>query len=145
MLPIIPTKEVLAIGLAVCAMAAAISTLADAREALRVQGSTTFTAEILGRHQRAIELAAGQELTVVPNKSTPGLVALLEDKADLAMISTTLQSATTSARKTHPDLPYDLCRHFPSLAPVSPWQCIPSTHYARYRSTCCAPSSVELL
>jgi len=112
MLPIIPTKEVLAIGLAVCAMAAAISTLADAREALRVQGSTTFTAEILGRHQRAIELAAGQELTVVPNKSTPGLVALLEDKADLAMISTTLQSAMTSARKTHPDLPYDRLQAF---------------------------------
>jgi len=114
MLPTVHRIQVVAILLAaVCAIITLLRTSADAREeAIRVQGSTTFTAEILAHYQGAVELATGQELNVVPNKSTPGLIALLENKADLAMISTTLKSAITSAQKTHPDLPYDRLQAF---------------------------------
>jgi ABC-type phosphate transport system substrate-binding protein len=99
---------------ALCAVSSVLWASADSyADTIRVQGSTTFTAEIVGPHQRAIELASGQELDVIPNKSTPGLVALLEHKADLIMISTGLQYAISSARKTRSDLPYDRLQAFP--------------------------------
>jgi phosphate transport system substrate-binding protein len=90
---------------------AAPSTAALAN-AVTLQGSTTFNQRLLIPHQGAIEAAAGQKLTVIPNKSTTGLLALFEGRADLAMISTTLESEVALLRQTHPDLPFDRLKGF---------------------------------
>jgi phosphate transport system substrate-binding protein len=81
-------------------------------ETLVVQGSTTFNRRIMEPHQGAIEAAAGHELTVIPNKSTPGLIALLEGRAHMAMISAPLDSEIELLRKALPGLSYDRLRAF---------------------------------
>jgi phosphate transport system substrate-binding protein len=81
-------------------------------ETIRLQGSTTFTAQILQPFQNSIEAATGHKLDVVANKTTPGLIALLEGKTDLAMISGPLDHVIGLAKKTHPDLPYAALRSF---------------------------------
>jgi ABC-type phosphate transport system substrate-binding protein len=74
-------------------------------EMLVVQGSTTFTRQIMEPHQRAIETAAGHQLTVIPNKSVPGLMALLEGRAHMAMISAPLDhevAKLSASAMSHP-------------------------------------------
>lgn len=83
-----------------------------AAETVVLQGSTTFEAQILTPHKRLIEVASGHELQVIANKTTPGLLALLEGKADLAMISTPLEAAVRLARKDYPERPYEQLRSF---------------------------------
>jgi phosphate transport system substrate-binding protein len=61
-------------------------------EAVTIQGSTTFNSTIFIPHKAAIEAASGQVLNVVPNRSNLGLMALLEGRADLAMLSAPLES-----------------------------------------------------
>jgi phosphate transport system substrate-binding protein len=80
-----------------------------------LQGSTTFNRNLMQPHQKAIEAAAGHELTVVPNKSTPGLTALLQGRAHMAMISAPLDSEVELLRKASPGLPYDRLRAFEIL------------------------------
>ena len=41
-----------------------------------VQGSTTFAQVVMVPYQKAIEASSGHKLTVVPNKSSIGLLAL---------------------------------------------------------------------
>jgi phosphate transport system substrate-binding protein len=79
---------------------------------LTLQGSTTFTQRLLVPHQGAIEAAAGQKLVVIPNKSSTGLVALFEGRADLAMISSSLESEVALLRQTHPSLAFDRLKSF---------------------------------
>ena len=87
---------------------------------LIIQGSTTFARRVMEPHQAAIEAASGQELTVIPNKSTPGLVALLEGRAHMAMISAPLQSEIDLLQKSMAGLPYDRLRAFEVFrAPVA--------------------------
>jgi len=83
-----------------------------AADNLTVQGSTTFNTMLLVSHRAAIEAASGHSLAVIPNKSSIGLVALMEGRADLAMISTSLQSELALLKKTKPDLPYAQLRNF---------------------------------
>ena len=54
---------------------------ATAAEPLRIQGSTTFFDRILGPNLSRIEAMASTRLTIVPNKSVWGLIALLERRA----------------------------------------------------------------
>lgn len=77
-----------------------------------IQGSTTFNTELLAGHQKAIEAAAHVTVTVVPNKSDIGLVALMQGQADLAMISTSLENEIGILRRTHPELPLDSLQAF---------------------------------
>jgi phosphate transport system substrate-binding protein len=79
---------------------------------LTLQGSTTFAQRFLVPHQGAIEAAAGQKLTVIPNKSSTGLLALFEGRADLAMISSSLESEVAVLRAAHPELPFDRLQSF---------------------------------
>jgi phosphate transport system substrate-binding protein len=79
---------------------------------LTVQGSTTFNQRLLVPHQGAIEAASGQKLNVVPNKSSTGLLALFEGRADLAMISSSLESEVQLLRQTHPSLAFDRLKTF---------------------------------
>jgi phosphate transport system substrate-binding protein len=85
---------------------------------LILQGSTTFETTIMSRQRQAIETASGQELRVIPNKSSLGLTALLEGRADLAMISTPLASEIAILRESQLDLPYGRLHAF-AIATVS--------------------------
>ena len=83
-------------------------TLAD----IIIQGSTTFNARLLIPHQADIEALSKQSLTVLPNKSSLGLMALFDRRAALAMISSSLESEVATLRKTMPDLPFDKLHSF---------------------------------
>lgn len=72
-------------------------------EALRLQGSTTFNATLLEPHRSQIEKTLGHPLTVVANKSSWGLLALVEGRADVAMISAGLPAEIAAARKLTAD------------------------------------------
>ena len=67
-------------------------------ETLVVHGSTTFNTRLMEPYQRAIEAMAGVSLSVIPNKSLNGLTALIEGRADLAMISSPLETELTAMR-----------------------------------------------
>jgi phosphate transport system substrate-binding protein len=74
---------------------------------LIVQGSTTFNRRVMEPHKGEIERESGHELTVIPNKSRPGLMALLEGRAHMAMISDSLASELAALQPAMPGLPYD--------------------------------------
>jgi len=76
-------------------------------DTLIVQGSTTFNRGFMEPHQAAIEASTGHVLTVIPNKSIPGLIALMEGRAHLAMISAPLESEVQTLQKVMPGLPFD--------------------------------------
>jgi phosphate transport system substrate-binding protein len=73
---------------------------------LVLQGSTTFTHRVMEPFQTAIEAASGEKLTVVPNKSSLGLLALFDRRADFGMISGPLQIEIDALTVNHPNLPY---------------------------------------
>lgn len=77
-----------------------------------LQGSTTFTHRIIDAHLAEIEMGAGHRLTVIPNKSSLGLLALFEKRADFAMISGPLSTEIESLKSDHPELPYGQLRPF---------------------------------
>jgi len=77
-----------------------------------MQGSTTFNNHLLARFQSAIEATAGASLTVLPSKSSLGLLALFEKRGDIAMISAPLENEVAALRKSNPDLPFDQLRLF---------------------------------
>jgi phosphate transport system substrate-binding protein len=72
---------------------------------LILQGSTTFATGIAQPEAGAVEAQTGHHLEIIPNKSNLGLMALFEHKADLAMISTTLEREMEILRKSDPGLP----------------------------------------
>src|SRR3954452_6184471 len=75
-------------------------------EILILEGSTTFDAVILSTQRPAIEAMSGHTLRVLPNRSNLGLAAVLEGRADFAMISATLDREVALLRESRPDLPY---------------------------------------
>ena len=75
-------------------------------ETLVVQGSTTFNSSLMVPYQADIEAVAGHQLRVVPSRSNLGLLALLDGQADLAMISSSLESEVALLSKTRPELPW---------------------------------------
>lgn len=79
---------------------------------IKVQGSTTFNSEILALHRAAIETSIGRPLSVVANKSSWGLLALIERRVDMAMISAPLSSEIVAARKLLPEGSFDQLREF---------------------------------
>jgi phosphate transport system substrate-binding protein len=87
--------------LAVAVAAVLVSSIAAAQPII-VQGSTTFNRRVMEPHQAEIEVASGQRLTVIPNKSTPGLVALFEGRAQMTMISAPLESEIQELQKILP-------------------------------------------
>jgi phosphate transport system substrate-binding protein len=90
-------------------------TLASERgvaETLVIEGSTTFNRRIMEPLRSEIEAASGHELTVIPNKSTPGLIGLMEGRAQMAMISAPLATEIGVLEKIKPGLRYDRLRVF---------------------------------
>jgi ABC-type phosphate transport system substrate-binding protein len=76
-------------------------------DTLIIQGSTTFARRIMEPFQATIETESKHTLTVVPNKSLPGMITLLEGQAHMAMISSTLKSEITALQKIMPGLPFE--------------------------------------
>lgn len=85
---------------------------AAAAQTYVVQGSTTFTHRIMAAHLAEIETGSGHKLTVIPNKSSLGLLALFEKRADFAMISGPLDTEIEGLKPTHPGLAYGQLRSF---------------------------------
>ncbi len=106
---LIPRRAVAAAAVALLAAALAGPVAAAT---LSVQGSATFTAELMRDHQAQIEAAAGHSLRLVTNNSKTGLLALFEGTADLAMISTRLDNEAETFRRHSPDLPFERLRPF---------------------------------
>ena len=79
-------------------------------DVLVLQGSTTFTTTLVEPYAKAVEAQTGLRIEVIPNKSNLGLLALFEHKADLAMISTTLDREVEILRRSNPDLPFERLR-----------------------------------
>ena len=79
---------------------------------LVLQGSTTFATGVAQPFASAVEAQTGHHLEIIPNRSNLGLLALFEHKADLAMISTTLERELKILRRSNPDLPFQRLRAF---------------------------------
>ena len=87
--------------------------IAPARsENLVLQGSTTFATAMAHPHANEVETQTGHRLEIIPNKSNIGLIALFEHKADLAMISTTLEREKEILSESNPDLPVQRLKAF---------------------------------
>ena len=82
-------------------------------ETLTIQGSSTFSANILTPNESMIEALSGQSLKIVGIRSDIGLLRLLARQAEFAVISTPLQQMIESLRPNSPDLPYDKLMAFP--------------------------------
>ena len=67
---------------------------------VRLQGSTTFNARLIEPYRAEIERRAGVKVSVIPSKSIWGLIALIERRADMAMISASLESEMEALLKT---------------------------------------------
>ena len=83
--------------IAVLALMATAAMAEAFAETLIVQGSTTFSRRLMEPYKSVIEADSKHELTVIPNKSMPGLIALMEGRAHMAMISASLASRTAVA------------------------------------------------
>jgi ABC-type phosphate transport system substrate-binding protein len=81
-------------------------------ETFIVQGATTFNHRLMIPYQAAVEASSGHKLTVVPNKSTTGILSLLERRADFAMISTPIEGEIAQLRALYPALPAERLRTF---------------------------------
>ena len=104
----------LAVGwLALTSVAIGLASSGQAVDAsIKVQGSTTFNSEILVLHRAAIEKAIGRQLSIVANKSSRGLLALMDRRIDVAMISAPLSSEIAAVRKLLPEGSFDQLREF---------------------------------
>ncbi len=81
-------------------------------QAVTLQGSTTFSSRLIEPYGAAIESQAGRRLNVIGNKSIHGLVALLEGRTQLAMISSSLDGELDVLRQKYPKLPIDRLQSF---------------------------------
>ena len=95
--------------------ALANDTATDGAKPFVVQGSTTFTHQVFEPFGGIIEASSGHKLKVVPTKSSQGLLALFERRADFAMISGPLKNEIAGLRSTNPDLAFDRLRTFDIL------------------------------
>lgn len=85
---------------------------AAAADPLILQGSTTFNRRIIEPHEAEIEAKSGQDLTVIPNRTLLGIIALMEGRAHMAMISASLDSEVSKLKKAMPGLDYDRLQAF---------------------------------
>jgi phosphate transport system substrate-binding protein len=95
--------------------ALASDTATDGAKPFVVQGSTTFTHQVFEPFGGIIEASSGHKLKVVPTKSSQGLLALFERRADFAMISGPLKNEIADLRSSNPDLAFDRLRTFDIL------------------------------
>jgi phosphate transport system substrate-binding protein len=87
-----------------------------AAETLIIQGSTTFNRVFMESQQPAIEAASGRILTVIPNRTRTGIIALMEGRAHLAMIAAPLETEIQALRKALPGLSFDQLQGYPIVS-----------------------------
>jgi phosphate transport system substrate-binding protein len=95
---------------ALAALAVGAAPASASADTFIVQGSTTFNSRLMVAYQAAVEASSGHKLIVVPNKSTTGMLALFEQRADFAMISTPIDSEIAMAKAINPTLPTERLR-----------------------------------
>ena len=103
-------------AVAVLAMVTFLGASQAVAETLVLQGSTTFSRRLMDPHKNAIEAESKHEITLIPNKSMPGLIALMEGRAHMAMISASLKSDVDQLRKIMPGLAYERLQAHPVLS-----------------------------
>lgn len=81
-------------------------------ERVRLQGSTTFQSLLIDAHKAKIENGANVKLEVIANKSIWGLTALIEGRADVAMISADLVGERRELEKHAPKEVIDKLQSF---------------------------------
>lgn len=81
-------------------------------DTINIQGSTTVNTRLIEPYKQLIETLSGHTLAVIANKSENGLLALLELRTDLAMISSPLEVEVQELRKLHPNLPFEQLQWF---------------------------------
>lgn len=74
-------------------------------EPIKVQGSTTVNSTIVEPFKSDIEAMSGVRLQVIANKSIHGLMALLEKRAEIAMISSDVGPEIELIQRKRADLP----------------------------------------
>jgi phosphate transport system substrate-binding protein len=79
---------------------------------LVIQGATTFDRNIMQPHLEKIMAATGHQITVIPNRTSFGLLALFEGRAHLAMISAPLSSGVAHLKKAMAGLAFDKLQDF---------------------------------
>ena len=84
-------------------------------ETISVYGSSTFYSQLMSPLQSAIESKSGHKLMVVSNKSSLGIMALFEKRADLAMISASLESQIAVLKRTNNALEFEKLKNFPVM------------------------------
>jgi phosphate transport system substrate-binding protein len=89
---------------AVCVLSA-LSVTSSSAATLTIAGSTTFNTAVMVPYQKAIEAATGHTLIIIPNRTELGVRLLMERSADLAMISSKLESVSRNLRESDPTLP----------------------------------------
>jgi phosphate transport system substrate-binding protein len=77
---------------------------AASAETLVLKGSATFNASLMTQYRDDIEAVSGHRLNIIPTKSIDGLTALLTGDADIAMISSPLESEIELVKQRRPDL-----------------------------------------
>ena len=95
------------IGIVVLLLTSALGAVGAKADQLILQGSSTFNRQIMEPMQAAIEAESKHELTVIPNRTLLGVIALMEGRAHMAMISAPLKSEIENLQKAVPGLPYD--------------------------------------
>lgn len=93
-------------------VAAEVSLSSAVADPLILQGATTFNRRIMEPHEAAIEAQSGQQITVIPNRTMLGIIALLEGRAHMAMSSASLDSEVAKLRKVMPGLDYERLKFF---------------------------------
>ena len=88
------------------------SWVAAEADPLLVQGASTVNRQIMEPFHAEIERLSGQVITVIPNRSTLGLIALLEGRAHIAMISASLELEAANMQRSMPGLPFDKLKSF---------------------------------
>ncbi|MEZ5853451.1 MAG: substrate-binding domain-containing protein [Hyphomicrobiaceae bacterium] len=83
-----------------------------ANPVVSIQGSTTFTSRLMRPYQAVIEANSGVKLDVIANKSVHGLVALLEGRTQMAMISSSLEGEKKHLQLMNPGLPIGQLKAF---------------------------------
>src|SRR5829696_2974678 len=89
-------------------------------EPIIMQGSTTFARHLLANQKQKLEADSGQEIVLIPNESLPGMVALLEGRAHIAMISAPLETELAPLKLLRREAPVQtLLGHEIRRVPVS--------------------------
>jgi phosphate transport system substrate-binding protein len=101
--------------IAMFAIVTAATVTQAAAEPLIIQGSTTFYRRLIEPNKAALDNESKHELTIIPNKSLPGLMALIEGRAHMSMISASLESEVNQLKKSMPGISYERLQAHPVL------------------------------